>query len=167
MRTVLMLAAMTLAAACTADETDRPTPPQLAGLPMSEVRVETDSGTHRFRVWIAADAASRERGLMFVRELPADHGMLFLLDHVQYTSFWMKDTFLALDLVFIGADGKVVNLVHAARPQSLDPIPSGAPVIAVLELPAGTAARIRLAAGDRVAAPHFRTAVHDGAVRRR
>ncbi|HEU0225362.1 MAG TPA: DUF192 domain-containing protein [Steroidobacteraceae bacterium] len=147
---VLAAAALALSAACTADEPDIQVPPQLAGLPMSEVSIETESGTHRFRVWVAADPASRERGLMFVRELPADHGMLFLLDRVQYTTFWMKDTYLALDLIFIGADGRVVNVAHDAQPFSEDSIPSAAPVAAVLELVAGTARRMRLASGDRV-----------------
>ena len=76
--------------------------------------------------------------------------MLFLLDRVQYTSFWMKDTFLALDLVFIGPDERVVNIAHGARPFSEHPIPSAAPVTAVLELVGGTAARIGLAPGDRI-----------------
>jgi hypothetical protein len=153
MRAALASVALTLAVACTADEPRFQVPPQLAGLPMSEIGVETRSGTHRFQVWVAADFASRERGLMFVREMPADHGMLFLLDRVQYTSFWMKDTFLALDLVFIAADGQVVNVVQGARPFSEDPIGSTAPVAAILELLAGTAARIDLAVGDRIELP--------------
>lgn len=150
MRAAFACMALAMTAACTADEPGYQVPPQLAGLPMSEISIETGSGTHRFRVWIAADFASRERGLMFVREMPEDHGMLFLLDRVQYTSFWMKDTFLALDLVFIGPDERVVNIAHGARPFSEDPIPSAAPVTAVLELVGGTAARIGLAPGDRI-----------------
>lgn len=156
MRAAFACMALAMAAACTADEPGFPVPPQLAGLPKSEVEVRSRSGTHRFQVWIAADAGSRERGLMFVREMPEDHGMLFLLDRVQYTSFWMKDTLVALDLIFIGADGRVVNVVHGARPFSEDPIPSAAPVSAVLEMAAGTAGRIGLEPGDRVLLPKLR-----------
>jgi uncharacterized membrane protein (UPF0127 family) len=155
MRAALACVALTMAAACTADEPRFQVPPQLAGLPMSEISVETRSGTHCFQVWVAADFASRERGLMFVREMPADHGMLFLLDRVQYTSFWMKDTYLSLDLIFIRRDGEVENVVPDAPPHSLRPIESTAPVIAVLELNAGTAARIGLSAGDRIVHPAF------------
>lgn len=153
MRAALAVAALMAAAACTADEPDRQLPPELAGLPMSEVAVETASGTHEFRVWIAADPVSRANGLMLVREIPPDHGMLFLFERAQYTTFWMRDTILSLDLVFIGADGRVVNIAHGARPLTEDPIPSAAPVIAVLEILAGTAARIGLAVGDRVELP--------------
>jgi uncharacterized membrane protein (UPF0127 family) len=124
-----------------------------AGLPRDELQVVTDSGTHRFRVWIAADDRSRERGLMFVRKLPPDEGMLFLFERPQFAAFWMKDTYLSLDLVFIRADGVVVNVAEHARPLTLDPIPSAGPVKAVLELLAGTCGRIGLTAGDRILHP--------------
>lgn len=153
MRAALACVALTLAAACTADEPRFQVPPQLAGLPMSEISVATRSGTHRFQVWIAADPVSRANGLMLVREMPPDHGMLFLLEQAQYTSFWMRDTALALDLVFVGADGRVVNIAHGARPFSEDPIYSAAPVIAVLEVLAGTATRIGLTVEDRIDFP--------------
>lgn len=124
-----------------------------AALPRSELQVVTASGTHRFQVWIAADDRSRERGLMFVRKLPPDEGMLFLFERPQLAAFWMKDTYLSLDLIFIRADGVVVNVAENARPLTLDPIPSAAPVKAVLELLAGTSARIGLIAGSRVLHP--------------
>ena len=123
------------------------------GLPQSEVQVVTASGTYRFQVWIAADDRSRERGLMFVRKLPPDAGMLFLFARPQFAAFWMKNTYLSLDLVFIRADGVVVNVAEHARPMTLDPIPSAAPVKAVLELLAGTSARIGLAAGSLILHP--------------
>lgn len=125
----------------------------LAGLPHSELQVVTGSGTHRFQVWIAADDRSRMRGLMFVRSLPPDAGMLFLFEQSQYVAFWMKNTYLPFDLAFIRADGVVVNVAENTRPLTLDPIPSAAPVKAVLELLAGTAARIGLVAGSRVLHP--------------
>jgi len=129
---------------------DEGAPSLFPGLPRSEVAVVTATGAHRFHVWIAADAQSQQRGLMHVPELPPDHGMLFLMEPPRFAAFWMKDTYLPLDLVFIGADGIVVNIAENAIPLSLEPIPSNGPVGAVLELPAGTADRIGLSPGDRV-----------------
>lgn len=125
-------------------------PEHFARLAESNVSIVTASGTHQFKVWVAADELSRERGLMHVRELPAGRGMLFLFDSPQFAGFWMKDTYLPLDLAFIDASGVVVNIVVEARPLSLDPIRSIAPVGSVLELAGGTAARIGLKPGDSV-----------------
>jgi len=132
-------------------------PPLFPGLQQAEVEVVTESGPHRFKVWIAADDRSREQGLMRVRELPPDRGMLFLFERPQAVAFWMKDTYLSLDLVFIGRDGVVVNVVRHAEPLSLKPIESVAPVVGVLELVAGTAERIGLSAGDRIVHKAFAT----------
>lgn len=147
MRRMAVAAGLGILATCAASACER-LPAELAHLPMSEVEVVTATGTHEFKVWVAADAQSRERGLMFVREIPARYGMLFLFEQPQFASFWMKDTPLSLDVVFIGADGTVVNVAHAVEPLSLAPIESAAPVGAVLELVAGTAARIGLRVGD-------------------
>jgi uncharacterized membrane protein (UPF0127 family) len=129
--------------------------PLFADLPRSEVEVITNGGSHRFQVWIADNDQSRERGLMFVRTLPADQGMLFLFDRPRFASFWMHNTYLSLDIVFIRADGVVVNVARDAEPMSLQPIESVEPVTGVLELLAGTAARIRIVAGERVRHPAF------------
>ena len=145
---VLLLAGI---AAAGAEETPGKHPaPLFPDLPTADVRVATAFGTHSFAVWIAADDASRWRGLMHVRELPPDQGMLFLLDGPQQAAFWMKDTYVPLDLIFIGADGRVANVAHDAKPFSLALIRSRGPVVAVLELVAGSARRIGLEAGDRV-----------------
>ena len=87
---------------------------------------------------------------MYVRELPADRGMLFLFEAPQFASFWMKNTYIPLDLLFISPDGRVANIVENATPLSLSLLESVAPVTAVLELAGGTAARLALRAGDRV-----------------
>src|SRR5262245_19332805 len=126
-------------------------------LEQAQVRAETASGTHAFKVWIAADDASRQQGLMFVQKLPADRGMLFVFDEPQQAAFWMKDTVVSLDLVFIDPAGQVTNIAANARPESLDPIFSHGPVIAVLEVASGTARRIQLAPGDRVRLPSLQT----------
>ncbi len=146
------LAVLALSGACIAsaqiDQPDRPS--LLADLPRSEVQVETAGGRHVFQVWIAENDLSRRRGLMFIRELQQDQGMLFLFDQPAFASFWMKNTYLSLDIVFIAPDGTIANIAHETPPLSLAPIESVAPVAAVLELLAGTAARIGLVAGDRI-----------------
>lgn len=130
-------------------------PDPFPDLERADIRVITASGRHDFKVWIAADPKSRERGLMFIRSLPADQGMLFLFEWPRYATFWMKNTYLSLDIVFIDPDGVVVNIARDARPQSLDAIQSDAPVKGVLELLAGTATKIGLTPGARVQHPAF------------
>jgi uncharacterized membrane protein (UPF0127 family) len=147
---VLAIAGVCAASAQTAGE---PSPAPLARLPRSEVQIETAGGRHVFQVWLADNDRSRQQGLMFVRDLPADQGMLFLFERPQLVSFWMKNTYVSLDIVFIAPDGVVANIVHDTQPFSLAPIESIAPVTGVLELVAGTAARIGLVAGNRVRNP--------------
>lgn len=153
MKRLLALAACAGLAATSIGAHARDSVSTLARLPHAELQVVTASGTHRFQVWIAADDRSRERGLMFVRSLPADAGMLFLFERPQVAAFWMKDTYLSLDLIFVRADGVVANVARDTRPLTLDPIPSVGPVKAVLELLAGTCARIGLVAGSRILHP--------------
>ncbi len=130
-------------------------PAPFAGLPRANIQLSTATGRHVFKVWIADTDQSRERGLMFVRALPAGHGMLFLFEQPRIAAFWMKNTYLSLDIVFIDQDGIVVNVANRTKPLSLAPIQSIAPVTGVLELVAGTASRIGLSAGDRVLHPAF------------
>jgi hypothetical protein len=132
-----------------------PPPDLFPTLERTELRVQTASGSHAFKAWIADDDAARTRGLMFVRELPPDQGMLFVFEAPQYRGFWMKNTYLSLDLIFIAADGTVVNVAANAKPLSLDSIASAAPVRFVLEVVAGTAARIGLKVGDRFTSARF------------
>lgn len=154
-RAALYLAGAALAVACA--NTPARTPDPFPNLTQAEIEVAAAGGTHRFRVWIADDDRSRTRGLMFVREMPADRGMLFIFQVPQPAAFWMKDTYLSLDLIFIDPQGRVLNIARDARPLSLTPIRSDGPIIAVLELAAGTAARIGLAPGDRIELPSLRT----------
>ncbi len=152
-----LLALLALAALCagSADAIGRRAPAPFAGLPRADIQVITAAGRHDFKVWIADDDQSRERGLMFVKALPADHGMLFLFERPHFAAFWMKNTYLSLDIVFINSQGIVVNIARNTEPLSLRPIESAAPVAGVLELIAGTAAKIGLTAGDRVRHPAF------------
>lgn len=112
-----------------------------------------DGGRARFAVEIADDADERARGLMFRKTLPASAGMLFIYERPQPVSFWMKNTLVPLDIVFIGPDGRV-NGVHAnAVPGDLTPIPGPEGTLMVLEIQGGLAARLGLGEGAELRHP--------------
>lgn len=113
---------------------------------------ETDEGERRFSVEIADDDAERSAGLMFRTDLPDDRGMLFVLAGTGKVGFWMKNTPLPLDLLFIGPDGRVKAILHG-EPQSEAIISPDEPVRFVLELKAGTAARNGIEDGDLLVHP--------------
>ena len=123
---------------------------------LEALQIVTATGTHDFQVEIAKDEASRARGLMDRRFMPADHGMLFEFEREAPEAFWMKDTYIPLDMIFISRAGVVTNIVANAEPLSERAIPSGPPCMAVLELNGGAAARIGLKVGDRVRHPFFK-----------
>jgi len=130
------------------------------GAPRPQGRLETleivtASGTHEFAVEVMRSEPQRERGLMFRRFLPRGRGMLFDFEIERPVMMWMKNTFLPLDMIFIGRAGKVVGLAENTEPLSEKIISSGAPAYAVLEVNAGTAARIDLRIGDSVHHPLF------------
>ncbi len=120
------------------------------------LQVVTGSGPHDFKVEIAADDQSRERGLMNRRFMPADHGMLFEFPQQAPVSFWMKNTYIPLDMIFISPAGVVTNIISEAEPLSERVIPSGPACLAVLEVNGGVAASIGLKVGDRVRHPYFK-----------
>jgi uncharacterized membrane protein (UPF0127 family) len=121
-----------------------------AYLPQTDVTILSGGKSHEFRAWIADTPLRRSRGLMFIRELAPDRGMLFLYDFPQFAYFWMQNTYISLDLLFIAPDGRIVNIAEYTTPLSTRFIESEAPVAAVLEVIAGTAGRLGLKAGDRV-----------------
>jgi uncharacterized membrane protein (UPF0127 family) len=123
--------------------------------PTEPLVLETGSGKHTFTVEVAKTDAARTMGLMYRRSMPADAGMLFVYDKPQAIFMWMKNTFIPLDMVFIKPDGRVHSIARDTEPFSEAPVGSGGEVIAVLELNAGTAARIGLSVGDRVVHPAF------------
>ena len=98
-------------------------------------------GKNKFDAWLAISPAEKAQGLMFVRDLPADRGMLFLYDKASDAGIWMKNTYIELDIVFIAADGRIVKIFERARPHSLETMSPGQPVTAVLELRGGESAR--------------------------
>lgn len=118
--------------------------------PLSRLTIETATGVYPFDVEVADTDASRERGLMYRRSMPGDRGMLFDMGVTRETAFWMHNTYIPLDIIFIAADGRVVSIAANAHPQSDKLIRSGAPVRFVLELNARQAARMDLAVGDHV-----------------
>lgn len=113
---------------------------------------ETDEGERPFTIEIADDPGERSRGLMFRQEMDKSHGMLFVFEESQPVGFWMKNTPLPLDLVFIGQDGKV-RAIEKGEPFSEAPIAPGEPVRFVLELNAGTAAAAGIEEGDVIRHP--------------
>ena len=119
--------------------------------------IVTSTGRHTFEVEIADTDASRERGLMDRRYMAPDHGMLFEFTSDEPESFWMKNTYIPLDMIFISPSGVVTHIAANAEPLSERVIPSGGPCIAVLELNGGTAASIGLKVGDKVRYPFFKS----------
>jgi uncharacterized protein len=105
---------------------------------------------HRFEVWVADTEQRAEQGLMFVSDLPDSKGMVFPLDPPRIETMWMKNTYIELDMLFVGTDGRVVKIIERAHPLSLDTLSSGKVVSAVVELKGGEAAKLGLRVGDRV-----------------
>ena len=117
----------------------------------------TASGAHEFKVEIAKDDETRALGLMNRMYMAPDRGMLFEFDRDEPVTFWMKNTYIPLDMIFISPAGVVTNIVANAEPLSERIIPSGPPCIAVLEVNGGVAASIGLRVGDKVRFPFFKS----------
>lgn len=105
---------------------------------------------HRFDVYLAVEREQKVRGLMHVRELPADTGMLFVYEDDDYHSMWMKNTYIPLDIAFAKSDGTIVNIARDTEPQSLASIRSAEPVSYVLELNAGVTKALAIEPGSRI-----------------
>lgn len=122
----------------------------VSGLEVIPLTVTSLGKTHTFRVEVARSPQEQARGLMFRTAMGANEGMLFPYDQPRVLSFWMKNTVLSLDLIFIGPDRRVVNVAANAVPYSEESIVSDAPAIATLELNAGRAKELGIVAGARV-----------------
>jgi uncharacterized membrane protein (UPF0127 family) len=144
--------AISLMAACAVLATTFATA-QAAG--QDTLEIVTSSGVHAFSVEMATNDAERSRGLMFRKELPEGHGMLFDFQTEQPVAFWMHNTYISLDMIFIGGNGRVLHVAENAQPLSDALIPSGGPIRAVLEVIAGTARKFGIATGDRVTGSIF------------
>lgn len=119
----------------------------------STLTVVTAKGEHVFQVEVADTNETRAQGLMFRTEMAADAGMLFDFKTEQPVYFWMKNTYLPLDMIFIRANGTVARIEANTVPLSERSVPSGSPVRYVLEINAGRAAQIGLKPGDVVRHP--------------
>ena len=126
-----------------------------AGCSPDIVEIEAGGRTIAFFVEIADDDAERARGLMFRDDLPRDEGMLFLWEQAAPRAFWMKNTPLSLDMLFIGPDGRLCGLVERAEPFSEVSRRSGCAAQAVLEIHGGLAARYGIEVGARLRHPAF------------
>jgi uncharacterized protein len=132
-----------------------------AGVPaqageLDSLEILTSTGRHTFQVEIASNDATREHGLMDRRYMAPDHGMLFEFDREEPVAFWMKNTYIPLDMIFIAPSGVVTHIAANAEPLSERVIPSGGPSVAVLELDGGIAASIGLKVGDKIRHPFFK-----------
>ena len=125
-------------------------------LDAGEVVIETAvGGRHRSRVEIARTAEQQMIGLMYRRRLAADAGMLFDYPEMPEVAMWMKNTLIPLDIIYIGANGRIVRIYQRAVPHSLTAMPSGGPVRGVLEVNGGTVDRLVVSVGDKVRHPLF------------
>jgi uncharacterized membrane protein (UPF0127 family) len=120
-------------------------------LPVGTVRFDTPRGPWLVKVEIAADDPSRMRGLMYRTELPRDHGMLFVFGEESDHSFWMHNTLISLDMIFLGEDRAVVGVVPSAPPKNDQPRGVGKPSRYVVEVSAGEAAAHAVGPGTRAA----------------
>jgi len=112
--------------------------------------IHTARGKIVYAVEVATTMQEQARGLMYRTSLPDHGGMIFPMSPPRDASFWMKNTYIPLDLIFIRADGTIARIAANAVPEDLSPIPSGEPVAAVLEIVGGGAAADGIAEGDRV-----------------
>ncbi len=143
---LLVLVALVLVAAA----------PARADAQFEKLAFVTRSGVHEFKVEVMRTPAEFAKGLMFRRYMPADRGMLFDFGRNDEISMWMKNTYIPLDMIFVGKDGKVFSIATDTEPLSERTISSGGPVTGVVELNAGAAARMGLAVGDEVRHAMFR-----------
>ena len=159
-RWVLSGAAMLLMAACSpqtptdsqatgASAASEQTVHPESGLDIVPVTISTDKGEHRFAAEVAATQEEQARGLMFRTQLGPDEAMIFPRQG-DVASFWMKNTPLPLDIIFIGQDRKIINIAAQTTPYSLDSVSALGPTSAVLEIPGGRAAELGIGPGDAV-----------------
>jgi len=109
--------------------------------------IRSKTGDHRFSVEVAATEEQQERGLMYRKSLAGDRGMIFPYDPPQDVAFWMKNTLIPLDILYIRADGTIARITRAEA-MDLTPLPAGEPIAAVLEIRGGRAAELGIREGD-------------------
>ncbi|MEM9634356.1 MAG: DUF192 domain-containing protein [Pseudomonadota bacterium] len=118
--------------------------------------VKSGEAEHRFLVEVAATDIERARGLMFREEMAADHGMLFIFEGEGERFFWMKNTPLPLDIIYVDNAGHIVSIAAETTPFSEAVIPSGKPARFVLEVNAGIAEKLAIKVGDQISSPSMK-----------
>jgi uncharacterized protein len=151
----LLLALLLLAGTAGVGAADDVAPAQLKDFPRDSLTIQRAAGRDLFHIWIATTPAQHEQGLMWVRQLAPDQGMLFLLDSPRPMTMWMKNTYVPLDMVFADESGRILGIARNATPLSTALITSPGNVAAVLEILAGESARRGIAVGDRLVHPAF------------
>ena len=123
---------------------------------MDKATIVTAEGKHVFTVELAVTSKARQQGLMHRREMPRNVGMLFIFPRLGLQSFWMKDTLITLDILFLDTKGRVVHVHHNAQPRSLIPIAPKVAAHAVLEINGGLSRELGIRLGDFVHHPSLR-----------
>jgi len=121
-----------------------------AGLEQVRLTIAASGREHRFTVEIARTPEEQAMGLMYRNALAPDRGMIFPFDPPRDASFWMRNTLIPLDMIFVRADGSIANIAANTVPYSEEPVPSEGPVAAVLEIPGGRSAELGIQPGDKV-----------------
>ncbi len=122
----------------------------VSGLPVVPLTVTSDGKAHTFQVEVAKTEAEQAKGLMFRTELGPDEGMIFPKDPPERSAFWMRNTVIPLDIIFIGTDHRILNIAANAVPYDETPLPSTGITSGVLELAGGRAAELGIKPGDKV-----------------
>lgn len=120
---------------------------ELSAFPQTTLTIAGGGGSHQFKIWVADTPAREEQGLMFVRDLPAGKGMVFVGARPRVWTMWMKNTYIPLDMLFVAVDGRVVKVAHAI-PHDETIISSDIAVNGVIELQGGISDKLHIKAGD-------------------
>ncbi len=144
-----------VAGICVADRADGQSRRAFQQFTTAPLTIETAKGSRKFTVEVARSSGQHAQGLMFRRRMVADAGMLFVYRRVEPVAMWMQNTFIPLDMLFIGADRRIAHIVERTIPLSTETIESTKPASSVLELNAGTVSRLGIKPGDVVSSPAF------------
>ena len=121
-----------------------------AGLEQVPLTITSGGREHRFTVEIAKTPEEQAMGLMYRNALAPDRGMIFPFDPPRPASFWMRNTLIPLDMIFVRADGSIANIAANTVPMSEEPVTSDGPVAAVFEIAGGRATELGIKPGDKV-----------------
>jgi uncharacterized membrane protein (UPF0127 family) len=142
-----------VASGCTQSPATQPVAQSPSGLDVVPLKIRSGGKVHDFTVEVARTVEEQARGLMFRESLAPNAGMVFPFPQPRPASFWMKNTLIPLDMIFVRADGTIARIAVNTVPHSLDPVAVEEPVAAVLELAGGRTVELGISEGDRVGWP--------------